>query len=567
MPGLRLRRALALALLALALPACPGPKCNPGEKCAADAGPAFCVQQNGSCATGASACCGNLTCAQGVCVEAKAPACAAFGAPCGASLPCCAPPAPDGGWPAGSVPPVPGCFVLDGGFGVCFEGQQAGDPCGAGKWGCANGLVCSNGACGLPPATGVACPRADGGCEVGDDCSSFAANFFSNCSGSQNSDPCTASGLDCEQTAQATGCSATGFSCQQPSVVAPPEFPLVQAPQAFSLCGPGSVCSPLPGDTAAPVCGTFFYPGVASLEVCVEACQKGDDCGSLAWDCLGGSCVPNYCYAEPDQVGTDVAAEISALQGTPVSKDPKVLFQPCQHGGPNTVCLPQNDNAWNSTTGICYRVGDSSAGGAGAACDPSGARSDLGGLCQSGTLCYKGSCLPWCDTGNKTIAACPSGEICEAVGGALVSSTANDNGTGVCTAACNPYLDAAHNSCPQGQSGTPPMLCKVAGTDNDLFPTPGVCVGGRVKPLALGAPCEPFGWEDPCGSGALCVPAASGKGYLCAQVCDPAPSPGVAPPAAGCGSGKSCQGIGPPGCFQPTNADGGFACYHVGACL
>ncbi|MHB1846778.1 MAG: hypothetical protein ACYCWW_18305, partial [Deltaproteobacteria bacterium] len=176
-------------------------------------------------------------------------------------------------------------------------------------------------------------------------------------------------------------------------------------------------------------------------------------------------------------------------------------------------------------------------------------------------------CLPWCDIGNQSIAPCAAGQVCVSVGGALVSSTANDNGTGVCTEGCNPYLDASHDSCAQGPSGTPRRLCKAAGSDNDIFPSPGVCVGGSPSPTALGQPCDPFGWVDPCPSGAICAAEPKGNGFVCAQLCDPSPSPGSPPQQSGCPSGLACSGLGPPTCLQPTNAKNGYACYHVGACL
>ncbi|MHB1846777.1 MAG: hypothetical protein ACYCWW_18300, partial [Deltaproteobacteria bacterium] len=373
--------ALALALSALNLLGCPGPsKCDPGRACAdagqPDAGPTFCAPQGSPCASSA-ACCGNLSCTNGSCAEATPPACAAFGAPCSETQPCCVTPPPDGGWPTGSVPPNPGCFAIDGGLSVCFIGEQIGDPCSASTWGCANELVCTKGSCALP-STGQQCPSSrDGGqCLPGDDCT--------NAINTQNpTDPCSQWGLDCLA-------GTTSYLCLEPEVLLPPSFPAAQElTQTYSVCAPGlSDCQPSPGDTAPVTCGTFFNEGNPQISVCLETCKTGDDCGSLALDCVNGQCVPNYCYAEADQVGTDVAGIISSYQGTTVATDPKTLFQPCAHGGPNTVCLPQNDNVWNTTTAICYRVGAASAGGVGASCDPSGARSNLGALCQSGTLCY-----------------------------------------------------------------------------------------------------------------------------------------------------------------------------------
>jgi len=542
-----------------------------------DAGPALklCGAAGSPCSGGT--CCGNLDCQQGVCTEISGPACAGYGEPCDA-LPCCVTPPPPGGWPAGTVPPIPGCRTLDGGPSVCYIGTQPGDPCGAGLWGCTDGLACISGSCALP-STNQACPRDGGLCLPGDDCTDFGNQVYG---GSAAADPCQNSGLDCEEVlplGNTLPFAAGTFLCFEPEVVSPPDFPLAAEDfSQYSVCSPQSDCAPVPGDTAAVGCGSFFIEGEQGnavvgypVPVCVELCQSPDECGSLAWDCLGaaggsqGQCLPNYCYAETDSSGDDIATALGNAQGTPVSSDISVLFQPCSHGGPNTVCLPQNDNNWNTTTGICYRVGPPDAGGVGASCDPTGARTDLGGLCAAGTLCFKGTCLPWCDTGNRTVASCQTGQDCVAVGGSLVSSTANDNGTGVCTESCNPYLDAGWNSCPVVDGG-PPLVCKPAGTDNDFFPSPGVCVGGSSASLALGQPCSPFGWVDPCPSGAVCAPAGdAGTAFVCSQVCDPQPSPGIDEPA--CPTGATCTRLGPPWCVNYNNASIDYACYHVGVCL
>ncbi len=539
---------------------------------------ALCGPAGSPCGSG-TPCCGNLGCQKGICQELNGPPCAAYGEPCD-TLPCCVTAAPDGGWPAGSVPPIPGCRPAgDGGRSLCYIGSQPGDPCGTGTWGCTGGLACQKGKCAMP-STGQLCPRSGNNpCLPGDDCTSFADQVYGGSNSGQ--DPCQNWGLDCEEVlplGSSLPFTAGTFICMDPEVIGPPNFPLALSVfSQFSVCGAGSSCGPLPGDTAPVGCGSFFVEGVSGntivgyqVPVCVEMCQHADDCGSLAWDCVGatstapGECLPNYCYAEADSSGNDIATAIGQAQGTPVSSQVSVLFKPCGDAGANTVCLPQNDNTWNTTTGVCYRVGGPDAGGVGASCDPTGARSDLGGLCANGTLCFKGTCLPWCDTGNSTVAACQAGQSCVAFGGALVSSTANDNGTGVCTQSCNPYLDAGWNNCSEIDGG-PPFLCKPAGTDNDLFPSPGVCVGGLSAPVPLGSSCDPFGWVDPCPSGALCAPSDAGTSFACAQVCDPEPTPGIHEPA--CPAPSTCQRLGPPWCVNYNNASTGYSCYHVGVCL
>ncbi len=593
-------RPLAVAIFAVGFAACGGPNQTPdagspsgagdaggdagvdaGPQRASDAGPdagptyKLCAPQGGVC-NAATACCGNLACSSGTCEPPAPPSCAAFAAPCGTGQPaCCQTRAPDGGWPAGSVPPVLGCFTPDAGQSICVMGGQPKDACGVGLWGCAAPLQCISGSCQMVTSAEV-CPRADGGaCGVGDDCSAFADNFTQGqCPTNLNSDPCANSGLDCEQTANPKNptCADLGFTCQEPMVLPPSEFPQVQTDSPYSLCTSQSACAPIPGDTATPVCGSFFALDdqsgtVQTFPVCVESCVQGDDCGSRAWDCVGGECVPRFCYAEKDSQGNDIPGILNSEQGDAgaVSDKLAVLFQPC--ASPNTVCLPIYSDSWNTNVGICYRVGGADAGGAGASCDSTGGREDLAGLCRSGTLCFKGTCLPWCDTGNPNVAKCPSGETCVAVGGDLVSNTASDNGTGVCTEGCNPYLPASANGCPQGPDGMPPSLCKPAGTDNDVFPSPGVCVGGWQPAIAVGQSCDPFGWVDPCVSGAVCAPLKTGGGYVCAQVCDPQPSPNFQTPPGGCSAGTSCQPLGPPHCENDNNSQNGYLCTHIGACL
>ncbi len=576
-----------LAVLVAALAACSG-----SNKKTTDAGvdsgptaPVPCSPQNSPCSgSGSASCCGNLSCQSGTCQETTPPTCAPYGALCSSSLPCCEPTPPPGGWPAGSVAPNLGCLVSDAGISYCFIGGQIGDPCSASTWGCTNGLVCDSGKCALP-STGQQCPRADGGsCEAGDDCTPYANALVFYCGGAENSDPCQNWGLNCLETAAASSCPlpANSFTCMEPSVQVPPYFQIYLEPEeldptyAETVCGQGqSACVPYPGDTAAPACGTWFldtfdygtYPdgGPILVPVCLETCTKPDDCGSLALDCVSGQCVPNFCYAEPDLEGDDIAGAISQAQpNAPITDNIDVLFKPCAHGGANTVCLPQDDEMWETVTAICYRVGDATAGGVGASCDPSGSRTDLGGLCQSGTLCYKGTCLPWCDTGNQTVAPCAMGQQCVVFGGALPWTTTDANGTGVCTDDCDPYVPAAQNGCPQ-TSSQPPFVCKPSGTDSDQFPPPGACVGGSTAPVAIGAACSPYGWLDPCVSGAVCAPNKAQNGFVCGQVCDPSPSPGVTEPS--CPSSQTCTQQGPPICENDNNSANNYVCNHIGVCL
>jgi hypothetical protein len=100
--------------------------------------------------------------------------------------------------------------------------------------------------------------------------------------------------------------------------------------------------------------------------------------------------------------------------------------------------------------------------------------------------------------------------------------------------------------------------------DADLFPPPGICVGGWGNAIPVGQPCNPFGWQDPCVSGSVCALDAAGSAYACAQVCDPQPSPGISEPA--CLFPTTCHPFKPPQCSDFANAANNFACFHMGVC-
>ena len=301
--------------------------------------------------------------------------------------------------------------------------------------------------------------------------------------------------------------------------------------------------------------------------------MTGDDCDSLVWDCVQGTCKPNYCYAAgtlplPDSGMGPASLALTVFQqangGLPISGDPHVLFNPCTlDAGYPTACLPQYDSLTNASTGICVRVGGAQNGGWGAVCDPSPNRNNSAGLCRTGTYCDKGTCLPWCDLGTSAFLQCPSDTTCSRLPPGALSSTPSGitNSIGVCAEACNPYFDATANTClPFAiDGGVPPLVCKFSESQTDSFPSPGICVAGVASPIAVGLPCEPFGWLDPCVSGAQCESKNSGDGgpaFECSQLCDPVPSPGITTPA--CPTGTTCQAS------QSCAQTGG--CSHEGWC-
>jgi len=311
----------------------------------------------------------------------------------------------------------------------------------------------------------------------------------------------------------------------------------------------------------------------------MEACQTGDDCSSIAWDCVTTSgvkqCQSNFCYAadipQPDPLPPyNVANAMSAAQTMPVSNQAKVLFKPCGAGaGPDTYCLPRYDPDWSTTVGVCARVGGTGAGGIGAACQPNASPTDVPGLCAAGSLCYRGTCHKWCDVANLVRAGCDPGQACLPAGDPFASAFGTLDAKGICTNICDPYLPASANTCPQSPTWTcdnPSMLCKPnlpAVADSDQLPQPGVCAGGTVKPIEVGMACSTGIWVDPCVSGAFCtLPAGGGNTKICAQVCDVVPSPYMSEPA--CPTGLTCVSVDRSLC-ENLGRDGGW-CKAFGTC-
>ena len=458
------------------------------------------------------------------------------------------------------------CVALDAGLSICLKNQQ-GQTC-AQNSDCASPWVCATGGLCDYPDSQIACSGTT--CHPGDDCSANASDIENN---GTSSDPCFSSGLICVVFDDLTGTEQA--RCLTPTVGHPPFFPDPDpAPFDQTICNatkPICATDSFAAPRAAPTCGGFFLSGESH---CLEGCNAGDDCDSIVWDCVQGSCKPNYCFAAgsfplPDGGSLTNAANMSPYQlstgGLPISADPHVLFNPCAlDGGAPTACLPQYDDAVGFSTGLCVRVEAPDAGGWGPSVIPIPTERTLGGLCAEGTFCDLGTCLPWCDLGTSAFVQCPSGTTCSPLppGPLISSASGGTNSIGVCAEACDPYQDAAHNTCPPfGVSAGAPMPglgCKFSESQNDIHPAPGVCLAAIENPIAVGSPCAPFGWVDPCVSGAECVEAAGdgGTAFICAQLCDPSPSPGVTPP--GCSTGKTCIA------FQSCNLPNG--CSHEGAC-
>ncbi len=537
-----------------------------GHDAGLDAGPHYCGSIGANCP--AVACCGNLSCGAGTC-QPSGPICAGYAEPCGGGVSCCG---GDGG-------PLACISLGDGGLSLCISGGF-GAPC-ASSAGCAAPTsACQDGGPGTGafctyPSTGTTC--TSGPCQPGDDCTAAANAIYNTRQATAVNDPCFASGLTCTLV-------GNNAVCVKPPVAHPPSFPNTGGSPfddtVCNLAGASCVADPYGASRTAQVCGSYFVETTGFLpgnNHCLDKCAVDDDCSSLAEQCVGGVCVPDYCFAAGTVTLTNgmtptLASFLSpasvGVGGSTVSADPTVLFNPCpSDGGTPTACLPQYDQATNGSAGWCVRVGTGDAGGWGALCDPSSYRNNPSGYCAPGNFCDKGTCLPWCDLGTTAFLQCPANTACSRLpGGSVLNSTSAGvtNSLGVCTQPCNPYLDSTQNSCEAFplDGGQPHQVCKFSESQNDMNPPPGMCLAGVEHPLAIGQPCSPFGWVDPCVSGAQCVSQSAttdggALGYVCAQLCDPhASSAAVNAPA--CPAPTTCQA------FLLSACQGN--CAHEGAC-
>ncbi len=509
-----------------------------------DAGPLLvcCAAAGASC--GPMDCCENLNCSGGICAP-SAPICGGFGQPCQGDDQCCVPGFGDAGLPRMS------CFSLagDSGFAVCRFAQY-GEACGPGV-DCAPTLVCLGDAGCQVPLNVTDC-TADAPCQIGDDCSAhFNAGI---------ADPCHKDGLFCGNLGLNASQTAYVGVCARPFVVEPPSFPA-----GHTSCDPSNdLCLPARGSAqrTAPVCGTFWNANSGN-PVCLEACTSTFDCSSLAELCVGGACVPVYCYVSDGATATTW----SSLQGSPISADAGVLFQPCNLDGDTpSYCLPQADPNYDATghelvSGICFRVGGVDAGGLGASCDPNLYGNNPSAMCAAGLVCERGTCLPWCELQDRYVLPCTGDTGCEpSVDLPLPANPTIVRSTGVCMQECNPYQLAtdAGDGCEPFVAGAvciaQPPVCKLNGEDNYL--AAGVCLAGVANPIAVGGACDPVsGWTDPCESGSMCVLQLDGGSFDCAQICDPAGNVATSI----CPAPTTCQAL---GC---ANASG--TCTHQGVCL
>jgi hypothetical protein len=123
-------------------------------------------------------------------------------------------------------------------------------------------------------------------------------------------------------------------------------------------------------------------------------------------------------------------------------------------------------------------------------------------------------------------------------------------------------VDSTQNGCqPFPVDGGQPLLgCKLSGNGSDTAPPPGNCAALIENPIVVGKSCEPFGWLDPCVSGAACIQDGdAGTAFVCRQLCDPQLSPNITIPTPACPSGQSCLP------FQTCFMAGG-SCAHEGSC-
>jgi len=523
----------------------------------------FCKSIGGDCSSSATDCCSTLTCQSGVCQQSPS-ICAGYAEPCGEGLPDCCDP-PDGGLLI--------CSSLnDAGLSLCLS-PMGGSNCNSDS-DCPAPYTCGQGTCTFA-TSGDSCDTAKTNnstyhyhspCQPGDACILNGNELTAIEENVAVSDPCLASGLACILLSESPYlgiCVTPAISPQLGNPDGPP-FDTTVCSAKDPQCGSYYTGA----DRTAPTCGPFL---IGAPDHCEESCTTGDDCDSITLDCIKGQCKPNYCYADgtaPTGSGT-AAKYYSNLQtkygGLTVSGDDSVLFQPCATGESfPTACLPQYDSLANGTTGECVRVGGDGSGSWGDPCDPNSYRNDLGGLCQFGTYCYLGTCMPWCDLGSTTDVACPTGTTCQPVPSGPLGSTAlgATHAIGACAQDCDPYVDSTQNGCQPFpvDAGQPFLGCKLSGNGSDTIPPPGNCVALVDNPIAVGDPCTPFGWLDPCVSGAKCLQIAdAGITFVCRQICDPDLSSNIAIPAPACPDNQTCVQ------FQTCGGAGG-PCSHQGDC-
>jgi len=516
-----------------------------------DSGPSWlhvCGTVGASCSGTQGDCCTNLTCQNGAC-GTPAPSCSGYLEACGSGQPACCE-------PSGSSPLLTCSTLNDAGLSLCLA-PSGGSAC-TSDADCPSPYWCVQSICNIATNKADCNNKPAGSCVLGDICVQTNSELSKVENGG---DPCLASGLVCL-------IASTDGICVPQSVEAPGYWSPDGDPFDYGICNPAdSKCEAYytGADQQASVCAPFFL----TADRCVESCNTGDDCDNIAWDCVNHGCMPNYCFAAGHNITNDAgwAGYLTPFQtqngGLTISDDPHVLFNLCpEDAGFPTVCLPQYDDLLGVSTGECVRVGGAGSGGWGDPCDPNPYRNNLGGLCGFGTYCQLGTCMPWCDIGSPEIIQCPAGTLCQPMPTGPLSSTTtgSTNAIGVCAVDCNPYTDDTQNSCQAfptdgGQAGV--LGCKLSGNGSDTSPAPGNCVALVDSPIAVGQTCAPFGWIDPCVSGAQCVQVAdAGVNFVCRQICDPEPSTN-APATITCPSGQSC--------VKFTNCSSGV-CSHVGDC-
>lgn len=169
---------------------------------------------------------------------------------------------------------------------------------------------------------------------------------------------------------------------------------------------------------------------------------------------------------------------------------------------------------------------------------------DDGDLCAANEVCYKGNCVPKCNTGEFK---CNGGNVCNSDGVCVDPQCATvtcDEGKvcvgGTCVAACDGVTCPFGQNCVNGACIDP---CTAITCDADFVCISGVCTpkcnctgctGGKSCDSASGK-CEETGCNpNPCGAGTHCV------GGTCVDDCEGA----VCPKGQLCEAGKCVLGSG-----------------------
>lgn len=337
---------------------------------------------------------------------------------------------------------------------------------------------------------------------------------------------CAADGLSMELTA----CNAGGAECM-----------------AATCVGDACAMSPMPAKTK---CAAGICDGSGE---CV-GCLTDPDCTGANEACVDQRCITKVCTANETICTSDGTLQTCNSDGTSVEGTPRACGPGLCDAENKTCfgCVP-NKNTCNGATAVrcsaagvptnevCTAANDCST----AMCDPAG------GVCKYGKQPPGSAC-----TGSG------GAHLCDGQGNCSWECNGNDCAAG---SVCNTTTHQCENLCPNGTVDDGEQCDPMAGA----WINSGACTGCRRtesvyrKCQTVGEPCWPgttdyycspvgscsractLGNDAPCaimGKTARCLDMGPGHGPVCGIVCS-----GAGAPTSTCGSGLTCQYVGPVG--------------------